>query len=268
MTITINNAIKLPVWCHYKLKKTLAIFALSLAVMAPAPAQAGIRSFCEQALTRVHYKLTAKKRAFEQFVQKLHANPDFVANCGDIDVAQLFRSDGMLKRAAVEGRLEFKDRFFIITMLKKFRGEELGLVGEFNGKKVTYLTEEQLKPLLVTVLDGKLFQNGKPMNGEHIFVMDSRGNIYATDNYPSGVFHHSSFFAGNGVAAAGTFFLSEGSIMIMTAKSGHYEPPTKLFLQAVDHLKSHGVDFSRTELYDSMEKMMGRLTQDWIVIVR
>jgi hypothetical protein len=80
-----------------------------------------------------------------------------------------------------------------------------------------------------------------------IFVMDRRGRIYV-GQHKVGLFHHSSFLAGAGVAAAGEMkVMPGGRLVAVTGKSGHYMPgPDQMTAMlerlAENHVPLDGVD--------------------------
>lgn len=138
--------------------------------------------------------------------------------------------------------------------------------------RILYLTRSERQKFEVSVRDGKLYQDGKPLDtmgcenlfvpvdpswdrieqlkvkpvvtNTWIFVMSSEGSIYAADwvkEYKKGGyydalryygpapreivgFNHSSFLAGEAVAAAGEFKVSQGTLKLVSNKSGHYYP--------------------------------------------
>ncbi|TZF93710.1 hypothetical protein FW781_18645 [Chryseobacterium panacisoli] len=57
-----------------------------------------------------------------------------------------------------------------------------------------------------------------------IFVMAEDGKLYLSKNRKVGEFHHSSFLAGNPVAAAGEIIIKKGVIIEINNASGHYKP--------------------------------------------
>jgi hypothetical protein len=75
--------------------------------------------------------------------------------------------------------------------------------------------------------------------------MDAQGNIYASTEQVVGQFHHSSFLAGQPVAAAGELQVEAGELKLISNKSGHYKPSPDLTAQALKVLESQGVDVSR-----------------------
>jgi len=96
-----------------------------------------------------------------------------------------------------------------------------------------------------------LTQGGKPFdtskcqtNGSGanfaIFVMDKKGKIYAA-SHKLGVFHHSSFLAGQEVASAGEMKVTNGKLDVITNKSGHYEPTRRHLYFALKELETRGV---------------------------
>jgi hypothetical protein len=77
--------------------------------------------------------------------------------------------------------------------------------------------------------DGRLYRaaDGTPFHapGRAMFVMDHAGNLYALDaatSEISGLLHHSSFFAGAPVAAAGEIKVVHGRMLAMHDQNGHY----------------------------------------------
>jgi hypothetical protein len=74
----------------------------------------------------------------------------------------------------------------------------------------------------VDVFDTKLHKTETSGDGFAIFVCDA-GDMYAASHI-LGKFHHSSFFAGMPVVAAGEIVADQGEIKLITAKSGHYRP--------------------------------------------
>ena len=84
--------------------------------------------------------------------------------------------------------------------------------------------------------------------GKAIFVMSPEGNIYASKSYPVAEFHHSSFLAGEKVAAAGTIDVAQGKILEITNDTGHYQTSQENNKQLLKELKDRGL--SDSELND------------------
>jgi hypothetical protein len=68
--------------------------------------------------------------------------------------------------------------------------------------------------------------------GWAVFVSDLDWTIYS-GNHEAGVHHHSSFTGGSAVTAAGELVVREGTVLAVTAKSGHYKPTPENILQFV-----------------------------------
>ena len=81
--------------------------------------------------------------------------------------------------------------------------------------------------------------------GIYLFVMTGDGTIFMAP--AEKVNHHSSFVSGNPVAAAGTIEVSEGTILLMTSESGHYQPPKEFLEQLVRELKKRDADLSKAK---------------------
>ena len=82
--------------------------------------------------------------------------------------------------------------------------------------------------------NGKLFDTAKSVNkgidgeikltNKSIFVMSENGKIYISKSNEYGKFHHSSFLAGEKVAAAGEIVIKKGVVKLINNCSGHYTP--------------------------------------------
>lgn len=83
--------------------------------------------------------------------------------------------------------------------------------------------------------------NGKNGKGEAIFVMDRNGHIF-TGGYDSGLFHHSSFLAGNWSMAAGVMKVTGGQVVSVCPDSGHYQPGKQQMINVVERLKTYNVN--------------------------
>jgi hypothetical protein len=69
-------------------------------------------------------------------------------------------------------------------------------------------------------------------------------NIFASTYQRAGFFHHSSFFSGEDVAAAGELVVKDGKIEIVTDRSGHYLPSRSRTEQLLEQLETQGVDMT------------------------
>ncbi len=75
-----------------------------------------------------------------------------------------------------------------------------------------------------------------------IYVMDAAGNFYVGNQTLDPKLHHSSFFAGKPVAAAGEIQISKGTITMINRSSGHYKPGLEAFQRVLDELQRDGVE--------------------------
>lgn len=134
-----------------------------------------------------------------------------------------------------------------IPMNSKYKGEEIGVLVNNVKMNPKYLNAEQLRRFEVEVVGGRLiYKNSKqPVDsyGQNtLYVMDEFGKIYAGLPRNGGKFHHSSFFAGGDVAAAGEIRIKNGVIQKIDRNSGHYKPSPSEFNQVLLELKNRGVN--------------------------
>ncbi|MGZ3713368.1 MAG: hypothetical protein ACXVBE_16505, partial [Bdellovibrionota bacterium] len=145
----------------------------------------------------------------------------------------------------------------VTPMLRKFWGEQWGHMEQMKGKNVRYFTPEERSQLEVQVekdgllhrADGSLVNNCKRGTENYvcdpgIFVMDAEGRFYFYDGplkrKQEGAIHHSSFFAGLPVSAAGELEVINGKIIRMSGSSGHYKPKKHYLIRAALELKHQG----------------------------
>jgi RHS repeat-associated protein len=123
------------------------------------------------------------------------------------------------------------------------------------GSQVDYLSSARRQALELFVEGGALVDvNGVPFDtstassvfggggGRAIFVMDPHGHIYASKTQVVGRFHHSSFLAGQPVAAAGELQVDHGKLKLVSNRSGHYKPPGSLTNQLFAELQARGLN--------------------------
>lgn len=124
-------------------------------------------------------------------------------------------------------------------------------VADVSGNRVRYYGPKEraqfalrFDPERRLILDheGKPFdtRDGRSLRGTDgvaIFVMDRDGNFYASTRHEKGVFHHTSFLAGQPVAAAGEIRVVDGKLVGISDKSGHYTPVRYFTAQAIHRLK-------------------------------
>jgi hypothetical protein len=82
--------------------------------------------------------------------------------------------------------------------------------------------------------------------GFAIWVMwtsaDGVTNKFYAGNHVKGRFHHSSFVAGDPVKCGGEMVVRNGRMLLVSAKSGHYQPRREHFIYALGVLRGLGVD--------------------------
>jgi hypothetical protein len=97
-----------------------------------------------------------------------------------------------------------------------------------GGQTVQYLNDTERAQYEVHVNNGLLHDaSGRLLQSPDypgIFAMSPEGRIFFADADTAipGQFHHSSFLAGQPVAAAGELAIENGTIQSMTTASGHY----------------------------------------------
>lgn len=105
---------------------------------------------------------------------------------------------------------------------------------------------------------GKVLAPGRALTG--MFVLDRGGALLANfDDTDERGFHHSSFVAGEPVAAAGCITVRDGRILSLSNESGHYIPAPsslhrvmrKLSELGVSELPSVRLEVVRNEAYDN-----------------
>jgi hypothetical protein len=123
-------------------------------------------------------------------------------------------------------------------------------------KAVVYLDDSERAQLALSVgedgklydADGNLFDTTGAPGNKAIWVMDKDGNLYAATTQDVGTFQHSSILAGKPVAGAGEIEVSNGEIVSINDKSGHYLPTREFTMRAVNHLRSQGVNISDSQI--------------------
>ena len=148
------------------------------------------------------------------------------------------------------------------SIQSQYVGEQYpnGYFEHLNPNGVTYLDDVARQELRVFLRDGHLYDArgnlfdtsdgvsafGPGSSGRAIFVMDENGNLFASTEHRAAYFHHSSFFAGRDVAAAGELVAKDGRIEMITDRSGHYMPGRSRTMQMLNQLASQGIDLSQT----------------------
>jgi hypothetical protein len=118
-----------------------------------------------------------------------------------------------------------------------------------RAKNVAQLTADARAPYLRRIVNGVLInQDGEPFDtddlkthfsgaGWAIFVVAMNNDIYS-NSHLKGEFHHSTFLSGAPVKCAGELVVEKGKVVVVTAKSGHYQPKAEDLQRFVKHLQS------------------------------
>ena len=141
----------------------------------------------------------------------------------------------------------------VFYMMKAHIGESSHGVKYFDAREQLGLKIYVQNGLLVDakgrLLDPKLgsFKGQGRIEGKAIFVMDLQEDIFATFEQRYGRIHHSSLNRGQPVLSAGELYVSQGKLLAITNKSGHYRPDAKSLQIVIDKLKKLGADLSQLE---------------------
>ncbi|AKV04310.1 hypothetical protein AKJ09_10973 [Labilithrix luteola] len=153
-------------------------------------------------------------------------------------------------------------------MLSEFHGEDVPGNKIWEGRQVGYCrTAAERARFKLEIRDvnvgGKLEKrlvdaDGQPFDtrsanshgGRHaaIFVMNARGEIFASKVQEPGIFHHSTLAGGLPVAAAGELTVIDGRLVSISNASGHYMPDASYTDQALTTLKAQGLEISGVEV--------------------
>lgn len=137
------------------------------------------------------------------------------------------------------------------------------------------VSEEERQPYRVEVRGGHLYQGDRLLDttamhslnsgdGKAIFVLGAEGKKLYSAEHQAGTFHHSTFFSGAQVAAAGDWRVEEGKLRVISNKSGHYQPHWKTTtLKVLRYLEERGVnlsevDFEAVTSYPCQAQVIGR----------
>ncbi|KAJ2938486.1 hypothetical protein O0L34_g12932 [Tuta absoluta] len=140
-------------------------------------------------------------------------------------------------------------------VMKHYRGESNGCVWQFTACPpfIVYYDvqsrgalELHVKNNKVYTAEGDLFDTDESdfshSGRKAIFVMDAAGKLFASNQHPIGVLHHSSLMSGKPAAAAGEITANQGEIEIITSCSGHYRPKITLVKQVISSLRRQGYE--------------------------
>ena len=148
-----------------------------------------------------------------------------------------------------------EDHFFEWDLANRAEGAEPPTVCE-----VKYLEKGVRDQYRIKFQDGKFYRKGEVFDtanertefsggGTAIFVIGPDG--FYSGSHSVGEFHHSSFLSGGAVLGAGEIKTnSEGQIISISNKSGHYKPGKGELINALKFLQGKGVDLSSVELQE------------------
>ncbi len=148
-----------------------------------------------------------------------------------------------LQRESEELEVLYTDLY---NLKNEYIGENQGLAThlEFKNKKVKYLDNEQRLESRIFFTKKGLFQKNRIINCkrcELIIVLDEYGRMFAGESKLA-EFHHSSFFAGEAVASAGSILIEKGVITAISNRSGHYIPDVEGLIRIFEALVVHDID--------------------------
>lgn len=72
--------------------------------------------------------------------------------------------------------------------------------------------------------------------GRAMWIQGPSGRFYSSTNQAVGKFHHSSYLGGRAIKAGGEWKVTDGKLVVIAAKSGHYRPSLAMLKGAVRDL--------------------------------
>lgn len=129
----------------------------------------------------------------------------------------------------------------------KYAGEDQGKMIDGAFYETRYLRDPKERARYrIRIQNGRFVDpSGKPLDSgkkPHIYVMDPQGNLYVSNEAVPLEFHHSSFLAGEPVAAAGTAWFENGKLIQVDNRSGHYKPPSETLKTLLKAIQAQGYD--------------------------
>jgi hypothetical protein len=162
----------------------------------------------------------------------------------------------------------------LLSLQPDYHGEHEGLSERTRNQKVTYYTDpEVIQKNILTVKDGKFYTyDGKPFHtlgskfvtdegltvpfDRAIVVMDEKNQFHYLLEPVAFETHHSTLVAGKPVKFAGEILVKDGTLELMTDRSGHYKPSLKHTHHFLDHLESLGVNVSKVEIMHDLSPIL------------
>jgi hypothetical protein len=121
-------------------------------------------------------------------------------------------------------------------------------VVEIDGRKEHRLVDAEGR--LFDTHDASTYWTEQSGVARAIFVMNARGELFASNYHASALFHHSSLAGGEPVAAAGEIRVIAGRVVDVTNNSGHYHPSRADTLQALAVLMAQGMNLRGVKVVD------------------
>lgn len=149
--------------------------------------------------------------------------------------------------SAIPDQDAYDTRYRVTARLApEYVGEDL-LADSLGRNTLAFGATDRRRYRLRTEQGRLLRDDGTPFDTEgeaFLIVLAPDGELYAgRGDYSSATkLHHSSFLAGDPVAAAGEVVASAGRPTRITARSGHYKPPLCLLDQLRAELERRGID--------------------------
>lgn len=254
------------------------------------PSSGGWQKIASKSRSDIHvtpnWQIFSASSAFDLGKYDLYQYPDIYSDAG-LDVTVDVRGHQPECSQTIDGggqTLHWKVRntpYKTIPLYKHYSGESTACVWQNPQSErcppyVKYASKAELAALKLTVKpDGLYTSAGRKFdtayadtghdhkNPKAIFVMGKYGEIYASNSHPVFLFHHSSFFSGGEVAAAGELVVSNGKIKEMTSCSGHYRPTDAITRQAIDSLSKQGYpDANKINFTGCSPNVMKRLIEE------
>ncbi len=171
----------------------------------------------------------------------------FISNC------RLTACPSLADRYVSTVKPDHPVKYFLLSkMSERYIGEEREpIIDGWDGVKedvVPYLKEEARSNYLLNYRDGVFYQGNEKLrcwilSCKFIYVVDQYGQIFIGPNKAKNNFHHSSFLAGQPVAAAGHITILRGKITYIDNVSGHYKPTVYHFNQILNELINRNLSF-------------------------
>jgi hypothetical protein len=124
---------------------------------------------------------------------------------------------------------------------------------------VAYLDDAARASYRLEIHGGLLVKDGREFDthsmqtvfsghGWAIYVQSPQTAHFYSGSHVKGLFHHSSFLSGAPVLGAGEWRVSAGLPLLITAKSGHYQPQMHHFVAVLTSLRDQGVNLAAAKV--------------------